>query len=262
VRTELIVVTAASSNHFGPLRYMLESLRGLEARVECYDLGLTPREASGLPSWDGLVYRRFDYSAYPAHMNVEINAGEYAWKPVIVAQVVDAVRSLGHSADVLWADAGCYFHALDRIAEKIRASDGLWVRTSSGTMIDWTHPLTFEYLKGDRAHYGPKPNADATLVGFATGSQVASVRDAVYDEIVVPWKACAMVKDCIAPPGSSRKNHRQDQAVLSYLVHKAGYRFATDAQEEIGVRCKCDRWFYQYIGFHVPAGLYARCCLS
>ena len=71
-----------------------------------------------------------------------------------------------------------------------------------------------------------------------------------------------MVKDCIAPPGSSRKNHRQDQAVLSYLVHKAGYPFATDAHEEIGVRCKCDRWFYQYIGFHVPAGLYARCCLS
>ena len=129
-------------------------------------------------------------------------------------------------------------------------------------MMDWTHPLTFEYLKGDRAHYGAKPNADATLVGFATGSQAANIRDAVYDDIVVPWKACAMVKQCIAPPGSSRKNHRQDQAVLSYLVHKAGYRFATDAHEEIGVRCKCDRWFYQYIGFHVSAGLYARWCLS
>jgi hypothetical protein len=167
-------------------------------------------------------------------MNVEINAGEYAWKPVIVAKVVDAIRSAGHSADVLWADAGCYFHALDPIAERIRASDGLWVRTSSGTMIDWTHPLTFEYLKGDRATYGQKRNADATLVGFATGSQVASVREAVYDDIVVPWKACAMVQDCIAPPGSSRRNHRQDQAVLSYLVHKAGYRFATDTHEEIG----------------------------
>jgi hypothetical protein len=193
VRPDLIVVTAASSNHFGPLRYMLESLRVLQAHVECYDLGLTPREVSALPRWDGVFYRRFDYAACPAYMNVAINAGEYAWKPVIVAQVVDAVRSLGHSADVLWADAGCYFHALDRIAERIRASDGLWVRTSSGTMIDWTHPLTFEYLKGDSAQYGPKPNADATLVGFATGSQVASVREAVYDDIVVPWKACVIV---------------------------------------------------------------------
>ena len=50
MRTDLIVVTAASSNHFGPLRYMLESLRELEAHVECYDLGLTLREVSALPS--------------------------------------------------------------------------------------------------------------------------------------------------------------------------------------------------------------------
>jgi hypothetical protein len=28
------------------------------------------------------------------------------------------------------------------------------------------------------------------------------------------------------------------------------------------VRCKCDRWFYHYIGFGVPHQLYARTCLS
>jgi hypothetical protein len=70
-----------------------------------------------------------------------------------------------------------------------------------------------------------------------------------------------MEKACIAPPGSSRGNHRQDQALLSYLVHKAGFGFAADTRHEIGVHCKCDRWFYHYIGFHVPAPAYAWCCL-
>jgi hypothetical protein len=261
VSADLIVVTAASSNHFGPLQYLLGSLRALGARVECYDIGLTPAEARAIPQWNGLLYHKFDVAAYPSHMNVAINAGEYAWKPVIVASVVDRVRAAGHTSDVLWADAGTYFQTLDCIADRIRESRGLWVRRSSGTMRQWTHPLMFDYLRADPAAYADRPNADATLIGLATGSAPADARDALYRDVVQPWKACAMTKDCIAPDGSSRRNHRQDQAVLSYLVHRAGYPFARDTWHTLGVRCKCDRWFYQYVGFHVPAPLYARCCL-
>jgi hypothetical protein len=240
---------------------MLESLRRLNARVECYDLGLTDAQVRALPQWDGLFYHKFDYAAYPPHLNVEVNAGEYAWKPVIVAEVVDRLRRSGDRADLLWSDAGSYFHELDPIAACVRTSTGLWVRPSRGTMAEWTHPLMFERLGADPADYAARRNADATLVGFATGSSPAAVRDAVSRDIIEPWRACALDRACIAPDGSSRRNHRQDQAVLSYLVHKSGYRFADDRREAIGVRCKCDRWFYDYIGFRVPAALYARCCL-
>jgi hypothetical protein len=239
---------------------MLESLRRLKARVHCYDLGLTPAEVRGLPRWDGLLYHRFDYAAYPSHLDVEVNAGEYAWKPVIVADVVDSFAD-GGGEDVLWADAGSYFEAIEPIADRIRASEGVWVRRSSGTMRQWTHPAMFERLGANPADYVDRRNADASLVGLATGSTTPSIRQRVYDAIVAPWRACALDRDCIAPAGSSRRNHRQDQAVLSYLVHKAGYRFADDTQPALKVRCKCDRWFYRYIGFHVPAPLYARCCL-
>jgi hypothetical protein len=257
----VIVVTAASSNHAGPLRFLLESLRRLDARVECYDLGLTGDEVRALPRWDGLSYQRFNYAAYPPHLDVAINAGEYAWKPVIVAEVVDRMRASGAPDDVLWSDAGSLFHTLDPIAERIRTSRGLWVRRSSGTMRQWTHPLMLEFLHADMARFGDRPNADATLIGFATGHPSADVRERVYRDLIVPWKTCALTKECIAPAGSSRKNHRQDQAVLSYLVHQGGYALANDTRPAIGVRCKCDRWFYEYIGFHVPAPLYARCCL-
>ena len=257
----VIVVTAASSNHAGALRYLLGSLRALDAHVECYDLGLTDAERRALPRWERCFYHKFDYAAYPPHMDVRVNAGEYAWKPAIVAEVVDRVRETGVAEDVVWADAGSYFHRLEPLAERVRASAGLYLRASSGTMHQWTHPGTFACLGEDRSAYASRPNADATLVGFAMGHPAPAVRDRVYRDVIAPWKACALDKGCIAPEGSSRRNHRQDQAVLSLLAHRAGYGFASDSRRDLGVRCKCDRWFYHYVGFRVPAAVYARCCL-
>jgi uncharacterized protein DUF1647 len=259
---DLVVVTAASSNHFGALRQMLGSLRDLDARVECYDIGLTATQARGLPRWERVEHHTFDYAVHPPHLNVAVNAGEYAWKPAIVAAVIERARASAQPYDVLWADAGCFFHSLEAIAARVAVSGGLWVRTSAGTMRDWTHPAMFRALGADPSEYLTRPNADATLVGFAVGSATAGEREAVYRQIVLPWKACAMDRDCIAPRGSSRKNHRQDQAVLSYLVHRGGYRFATATCRELEVRCKCDRWFYHYTGFGAPPWIYARTCLE
>jgi hypothetical protein len=258
---DLVVVTAASSNHHGALVQMLTSLRDFDARVECYDIGLTPAEAAALPRWPRAVHRTFDYDAHPPHMHVSINAGEYAWKPVIVADVIDRARANHDACDVLWADAGCYFESLDVIKARI-AETGLWVRRSAGTMRDWTHPGMFAWLGADPDLYGEKVNADATLVGFGLGSASPAAAERLYRGIVASWRDCAMAKDCIAPAGSSRKNHRQDQAVLSYLVHREGYTFAEDTPQELGVRTKCDRWFYHYVGFDVPRRLYAYTCLS
>lgn len=260
--TNLVVVTAASSNHHGALRQLLASLRAVDARVECYDLGLTVEERLRLPVWGGVTHRLFDYASYPAFIDVNVNAGEYAWKPIIIADVVSRARAEVPTPNVLWADAGCYFDRVVSIAQRVADSGGLWVRRSAGTMRQWTHPGMFAYLQADIEQYGDQPNADATLIGFATGSGAAAQQEAVYQNIVMPWRSCALAKACIAPEGSSRRNHRQDQAVLSYLVHRHGYRFATENRRDLGVRTKCDRWFYHYIGFDVPAAVYACTCLS
>jgi len=258
----MIVVTAASSNHFGALVQMLGSLRRFDVAVECYDIGLTDAERRTLPRWPGLTHHRFDYRRYPAFFDVTVNAGEYAWKPVIVAEVVERARAQAAPSDVLWADAGCFFDAIQPIARRVGESGGLWVRRSAGTMGEWTHPAMFARLGVDPRDFADKPNADATLVGFAVGSAPPPARDRVHREVVVRWKECALDRDCIAPPGASRANHRQDQAVLSYLVHRGGYTFAADRRRDIGVRIKCDRWFYHYTGFGVPAAVYSRTCIA
>jgi hypothetical protein len=257
----MLVVTAASSNHSGALQQLLASLRKLDADVVCYDLGLDERQRRNIRAWRGLTLRRFDYSRYPEHLRIEVNAGEYAWKPVLVAETVEQELDGAAPRDVVWVDAGTYFHALGPLAARIRASGGVYVRASSGTIGEWTHPGMFAYLGEGMESYAPRQNADATLVGFALQQPDAYQRHALYQRLILPWRDCALARDCIAPTGSSRANHRQDQAVLSYLIHKVGYAFASDTSRDLGVRCKCDRWFYRYTGFNVPPALYARGCL-
>src|SRR5262249_33816652 len=150
---------------------------------------------------------------------------------------------------------------LEPIAAAIDRSRGVWLRRSSGKVADWPHPGMFAFLGEDPSRFADRPNADATLIGFATGHPSPEARESVYRDVIEPRAACASARGCIAPAGSSRKNHRQDQAVLTYLVHKTGYDFSSAARDAVRVRCKCDRWFYRYIGFNVPASLYSRCCL-
>ena len=58
----LLVVTGASSNHFGALQQLLGSLRRLDADVVCYDLGLAERERRAIYTWRGLTLRGFDFA--------------------------------------------------------------------------------------------------------------------------------------------------------------------------------------------------------
>src|SRR4029077_4219853 len=96
------------------------------------------------------------------------------------------VRARGPRKDALWPDPGASFHPLEPIDARLQSSDGLWVRRSSGTMGQWTHPLMFARLGANAADYATRPNADATLVGLATGHTSPAVRDRVYHDIVVP----------------------------------------------------------------------------
>ena len=43
-------------------------------------------------------------------------------------------------------------------------------------------------------------------------------------KIFQPWVHCSMEVDCISPPGSSKSNHRYDQAALSILAQKYGVK--------------------------------------
>ncbi|MEW8015413.1 MAG: hypothetical protein AB2807_11730 [Candidatus Sedimenticola endophacoides] len=85
---------------------------------------------------------------------------------------------------------------------------------SGGSISDWTHPRTLEFLNASDSLLN-RPNLNGAFVA-------ADYQNDKAREVVDRWKKCALERECIAPRGSSRKNHRQDQAVLSVLVHQSG----------------------------------------
>jgi hypothetical protein len=111
---------------------------------------------------------------------------------------------------LLWLDAGnLLIGNLERIKQLV-AYNGFYSPYSAGTIGDWTHKLTLEILNFPHQRL-TKPNCNGAIVGL-------NLENSIILKLISDWNSCAMNKSCIAPIGSSRLNHRQDQAVLSVLT--------------------------------------------
>lgn len=206
------IVTASSSNHFSSSLQLLRSIEAASSKlaVHYWDLGLTRGESAWLrEAFPRVCVRAFPYELFPPHFEVAVDAGQYAWKPAILY-----MESLSHIGTLLWLDAG---NVVTRIP--IRTLNAISRRAyyspfSSGCVRDWTHPGTIHRLKATDWVCAQR-NLNGAIVGFNTSNQ--SFRSLLRD-----WFDCAMNRDCIAPPGSNRMNHRQDQAVLSVLAWQSG----------------------------------------
>lgn len=200
---DLTIVTAASSNHFRPLLNLLYTLDTFEAgsRVIVYDLGL-----EALDQLHARELRRFPFEKYPRH--VALDARSYAWKPIIVAEVLGEV-----AGPVLWLDAGdLVYEPLLRV-RAVLEREGFYCPKGSGTVGEWTHPVTLRALEA-AAELLHQPARNAAIVGVTP--QVGGLVDV--------WRAAALDPNIITPAGSSRDNHRQDQAVLTVLAYQFARR--------------------------------------
>ena len=172
-------------------------------------------------------FRRFPFDQFPPHMRLQCctkrkhcgaaSAGQYAWKPVILSALVAEFGA------VLWLDAGSMpvsdENAIADVRHRLLHGSGFYTTRSSGTVRDWTHPgmLAALGISPRDAALLDGPNCNAAVVGFGPGNETATSL-----ELLREWRACAMSEACIAPEGSSRKNHRQDQAALTVLAARRG----------------------------------------
>lgn len=209
---ELVVVTAADSTHFKSLCALLSSVLRHEpaATVIAYDLGLTDAEVDHLrSSFTTVDFRSFDYSRYPEYFNIKNQQGQYAWKPVIFWEVMDELKGV-----VCWMDAGNLVTRRLSWLRRIVNQRGFYAACSPGRIGDWTHENTLQYLKVSAS--------ETRRYNLSAGLVCANYQHSNARRTMKKWRACALAKDCIAPAGSSRANHRQDQAVLSVLAHQSG----------------------------------------
>ncbi|CAG8494230.1 14559_t:CDS:2 [Funneliformis caledonium] len=213
------IVTGASENHFCPLKSFLytthETIKGFKnAKVVVYDLGLSSAQIEILGGLQkkGFIteLKRLDWSKYPKFWNISIARGEYAWKPGMIYEI-----SNEYPGNIIWLDSGTKVKKsfFNNLVGFLKEYDGFVSPKSPGTMRTWTHKGVYEYFHDDHTKYDDLPNCNGAAIAFDT-KRTQSLIDA--------WYQCALDKDCIAPPGSSRQNHRQDQALLTYFAAKEG----------------------------------------
>lgn len=213
----MIVVTGASDNHYFTLLNMIRSfIRSNETNhLIVYNLGLSDDnwchiQTLGHPS---LSFKVFDYSKYPPWFNIHIEAGQYAWKPTIIYDTF-----LEHPDEkILWMDAGNIIYDLKELEHFLEDHD-VYSGTSSGTIETWTFPDTLHFMK---CSWTDRENRNAACLGFNCKKERAK-------DLLKEFRDLSQVKECIAPEGSSRQNHRQDQAVFSILFYKYGFTYPWD----------------------------------
>ena len=205
------IVTGASDNHFRTLVQLIRSIQEYEAKTHLivYDLGLSAEHRNDLAKMRGVNLRTFEFDRYPSYFKIDNGcAGHYAWKPTIIADVMNERKGI-----VLWLDAGCKVTGPLQAIRKLAVTLGLYTPGSSGTIDDWTHKLTLKRMFAC---------TDITREKNRAGGIVAVHHEHKHArDLIQKWKACALQKSIIAPAGSSRENHRQDQSVLSVLVAQA-----------------------------------------
>jgi hypothetical protein len=210
----LTIVTGADATHGASLLQLARSVVAHErfARFVIYDLGLSPlqreriRSAAPRAKW-----RSFDFSKYPAYFDIGVNAGEYAWKPVIVREELGKCRGL-----LCWMDAGNLVRKTMLALRFEIWRHGFHSASSSGSVKQWTHPGMFDYFGLPHDWNANHQPMNAACVGFNPRSNKAF-------ELCSEWARLAAIRECIAPKGSSRANHRQDQALLTVLALRRGF---------------------------------------
>jgi hypothetical protein len=180
-----------------------------------WDLGLTAVETMEIKKIleERFVEHRFmifDYSAYPSYFNINVNAGEYAWKPVIIDLSKDMFPSCRW---VFWMDSGNVVHEPLHKVREILDKNYLYSPKSLDTIEKWTHPKTL--------HFFNISSSDPLLQKAPrNGAAIAFDRTIDWVQLLLKkWSLGAQIPDCICPSGSSRENHRQDQAVFTLLYY-------------------------------------------
>ncbi len=244
----LTIVTGASGNHMDVLfTNLMATVKWRivdrfhdsyfdHLRVIAYDLDVDESTKSKnkerISSIPFAEYRSFDFNHYPAHFNIEVNRGNYAWKAAIIEEVVREEQANNNKREVnlvYWIDSGLV------ITTKCEDFDtDVEHCLQHGIYTPRNAPLNHSCHPGTAAYLNISEEMYKSGSGVASGIDLIDVKNkTVYDRIVKPWVDCSMVENCIAPPGASLRNHRYDQGVLSALLAKHAIQLTTKPGEAI-----------------------------
>ena len=216
-------VTTCSSNHYGEFKPRIEEFRKSFPGTKCffYDLGLSDEQINEVKNMPDLVYRKFDFNAYPEHVR---NLQNYAWKPLIIQEM------LSEFDGTMWFDSSVRF--LGNLTSNVIE---LMSRHNTGAVfyLDSTHHSIVAATQPGMLEYFPMMKEGAVKDMLQASAVIYINKDEVQRHIMKWVVICALKKDCIAPPGSKlfcgfnfpRDRfggcHRYDQSLQNILVSNA-----------------------------------------
>ena len=213
-KEDLTIVTATDQIFFESLIQLLENIRYHEKEIPIvvYNLGINESQYKTLlnKKFNNLNIKDFDFSSFPKFYSERDSfnrLGQYAWKSSIINKELILSKK-----QVLWFDTGNLITKKLTLIRIIISALGVFSPISAGSIINWTHKDTLNYLNTEKSIY-KKRNLTGGIVAFDWENQNAR-------NLSKEWKDYCSVEECIAPKGSSRDNHRQDQSILSILKYK------------------------------------------
>ena len=213
-KRRFIIVSGADASHYLSLVNFIKSVKEHEPQAELriVDLGLSAAQAATIKTMvPEQNFTKFDFENYPPWMNIKNEAGHYAWKPVIIWDNVKEAQ-----VPVIWMDAGTILRKPLRKFYRKTKAHGFFSITSPGDCAKWTHKKTLDFFGLNPDWARNKRNLTAGAVGFDPLQEKAF-------KLAREWARLAQIRQVIAPEGSSRMNHRQDQSLLSILAHIHGF---------------------------------------
>jgi len=208
---EFKIITGCDSSHFNSLVNLLKSIKKHEPNTETvvYNLGLSSGEIYYLKNNFDFEIINFEFKNYPkfiGEIDISKKLGSYGWKPIIINKEFQK-----NDKNLLWLDAGCLLTKKLTLLKKYILKMGFYSPESSNSVKDWSHTSTIKNLNFP-SEYLNSPNFSGGLVGVAQNEKKIK-------ELINKWEYFALDKETLAPKGSSRANHRQDQTILTLLVY-------------------------------------------
>ncbi len=230
----IYILSGASQNHSKSLSKFIQSVYQnvtIPFELYIYDLGCTKEYIESIQNmYPNANLRTFDYSKYPSYFNIQINAGEYAWKPAIINEVLEEIKEKGLKEEeniMVWCDAGnLILPSFEKLIETTRKCK-IYSPCSGANIKKWTHIKTQQYFKiAKRQRVLGFRNRSAGFVGY-------NITYPEVQDFIKQFVEHAKIKKCIAPEGSNRKNHRQDQALFSILYFFFKEKYKTSVVNEM-----------------------------
>jgi hypothetical protein len=236
----VVITTGADSTHFLSLMQLLCSIRrecrnweGLRG-VLVWDLGLAQYQRALLElTFPEFKFESFNFEKYPDWMHIKNEAGQYAWKPLAINRAYE--KYSGKCSSLLWLDAGDRLTSAPTELISIIERVLVYSPISDGNVLKWTHRGMLDYFKISlNSQLLTAQNRNGAVIGFNTSSSLVV-------NFIRSFAHYATIKEAIYPLGSSRQNHRQDQALFTLLYYFFKSKFKIESVNSlVNVEIHCD----------------------